>query len=219
MTIIKRFYALLLGLYPAAFYNDFAEEMQEIFGIALDDARRKNRLLRFLVWELSGLCIGILREHSHKRKSKTSHTQATINRARWIARPGSAAYTLLLLFLTTTSQPQTDYQAMSNLISGVLITLLSVGLIIAWYRERAGGIIAVTSAVTIGVIFYQMLLAWPVHPVQAAIGAIIFVLPYALFGGFFIILSMHTHRKNNLLGGHYDHGDRHQRPSQKLRAW
>ncbi|MCL4560705.1 MAG: hypothetical protein M1281_08840 [Chloroflexi bacterium] len=64
-------YSLALRLYPASFRNEYAEEMQVIFRLGLEDAinRSRSALLGFACKEALTLPSGVVAAHAQARKS------------------------------------------------------------------------------------------------------------------------------------------------------
>jgi hypothetical protein len=71
LTALVRLYSLALRLYPASFLNEYAEEMQEVFRLRLEDAvsRGRSALLRLVFKEALTLPSGAIEAHSQARKS------------------------------------------------------------------------------------------------------------------------------------------------------
>ena len=69
---MKRFYATLLLLFPRSFYEEYAEELQAVFNLSLDDAMESGwmEVAQVVMRELIGLPGAILNEHLRERRNR-----------------------------------------------------------------------------------------------------------------------------------------------------
>ncbi|MFZ5911015.1 MAG: hypothetical protein ACOYYU_13460 [Chloroflexota bacterium] len=67
---MRRFYALLLNLYPRSYREEYGEELQAVFALSLADAAKlgKMEIAKVLLRELVGLPQGIFFEHLRERR-------------------------------------------------------------------------------------------------------------------------------------------------------
>lgn len=67
---MKRLYALLLHLFPRAYRENYGDELQAVFDLSLDEARRIGRIEAFQVSlrELIGLPGAVIHEHLRERR-------------------------------------------------------------------------------------------------------------------------------------------------------
>lgn len=72
MKFIVGFYACLLRLYPRRFRAEFADEMVEVFSLAVTENRAKSRMafLGFMLWEMSHFPTSVLREQLHDYRGR-----------------------------------------------------------------------------------------------------------------------------------------------------
>ena len=72
---LHRFYRVLLHLYPAAYRNEYGEELRTVFYLSIDEARKvgKFEIMRVVLRELVSLPQAILYEHIRERR-KTKMT-------------------------------------------------------------------------------------------------------------------------------------------------
>ncbi len=93
---MKNLYALLLGLFPKAYREEYGDELQAVFSLSLDDARKTGwmELAGVILRELMGLPKAILHEHlRERRKMKMMKTFGS----RFDFAPGSRNETLAAL--------------------------------------------------------------------------------------------------------------------------
>lgn len=66
------FYVHLLRLYPPLFRAEFAEEMQAVFALAFNEAKRQSRfvVIRLCLSELYDLPLSLVREHLRERQQR-----------------------------------------------------------------------------------------------------------------------------------------------------
>jgi hypothetical protein len=90
---IRRFYGLLLNLYPRNYRREFGEELQAVFALSLADAAKLGNLESAKVWlrELFALPQGIYFEHLRERR-KTGMTKK-------LASPVSETISVIIPFL------------------------------------------------------------------------------------------------------------------------
>ena len=91
---MKRFYAILLRLFPRSYFEEYAEELKTVFNLLFDDATNSGRIevLRVGWRELSGLPKAILHEHLRERRKTTMKTSTSFD-----FDPGSRKETLAAL--------------------------------------------------------------------------------------------------------------------------
>lgn len=191
-------YRLLLRLYPVVFYQEFADEMAEIYDLAHTDAARQGTLPVFYLREVVGLLRGILQEHRRahrgKRTGKSSPALRETARARRIVRLTSLGVALFFLIVSLPDGTTRLEQVGDAIMIGMQIPLL-IGLLLAWQRERTGGVITLVSAMILCGIVCGGFLSLTFIPVWAAvIGSVTMFLPYMLFGLFFMWLANRTKR-------------------------
>lgn len=69
---MKNFYALLLSLFPKVYRDEYGDELQAVFNLSLDDARRGGwvKAAGVILRELMGLPQAIIHEHLRERRKK-----------------------------------------------------------------------------------------------------------------------------------------------------
>ena len=178
-TLVPRLYGWLLRLYPETFRDLFADEMQIIFAEVWVTAQTKQTIVATLFHEFATLLVGAAREHviALNRSGPRDQARAVIR----------AASLLFLLFYTRVTLDSGDPERMRFMVFNVL---LGVGVITAWHWERRGGVLTIASALTVMVLMAvneSSLLAW-----FALIPALLYPLPFVLFGWMFAILGGDT---------------------------
>ena len=68
MQFLRKFYDLLLNLYPKSYREEYAEELQIVFNLSLDDAIGRVEEIKIFLRELMGLSSAILYEHLRERR-------------------------------------------------------------------------------------------------------------------------------------------------------
>jgi hypothetical protein len=66
--VILALYSRLLRLYPARFRTEFAEEMEQVFGLRLNEVKGNDALPGWLVVELLDLPFSIILEHWREQR-------------------------------------------------------------------------------------------------------------------------------------------------------
>jgi hypothetical protein len=144
-----RVFAWVLKLYPRRFRELFAEEMLEVFTLAVCDASRDGIIpvATYLVRELAELPMSLLLEHLYQRRRRSMgllqyNSLGEIRMARWVARVTSLLIggfvVLLFLFNEDIRQDPTP----PTLILGVL----SLSVLAAWRWERVAGTLTLLTA-------------------------------------------------------------------------
>ena len=189
-------YSRLLRLYPVSFKTLFAEEMLEVFDLALSHARLQGpfALLYLGLKELAELPFNLIREHISdytQRLQNWSQQQRNIHYARWITR--LALLCLSIFFLIVDGAPNNT----EDLLISTSISILLVSGLLAWRWERAGGIVLTTSAITlaiIGAVGFTAIFSDIVLSVLIILGAFLFVMPYLLIGVMFIAIGQKSQK-------------------------
>jgi hypothetical protein len=162
---MKRLYALLLHLFPRAYWRDYGDELQAVFGLSLDEAQKRSKLAVVVasLRELIGLPGAILSEHLRQRRSahKNKKFSAYLNFTYGSRREFISSLYPFLLFgfispvidLLTQSGLLVPRSALVNGIGVVLVTLtgilIFVGLVTGcprWSLPYAGFLFSLLSA-------------------------------------------------------------------------
>lgn len=188
ITLPVAFYAVMLWLYPARFRRDFGDEMRFVFAQSLDAAARRGGfwLVTVVLGEFIDYPLNLLREYIY---AFTHHPIAAIDltlyRARWITRLTSAAISGFLVLVSIGDAPQD----MGDLLALVLHSIIFVSVMIAWRWEITGGIVLLTSAFTIVVIYAHAFALSTGLVVLAILSSVIWALPHIVAGMMFIALG------------------------------
>jgi MFS family permease len=138
-----------LRLYPGQFYATFAEEMVEVFDLAVYDAAQGGSaaLLKALFKEFSELPLTLISVwlYERKKESMTSvsfDTSQDVRLARWVARGLSLVFAGFVATIVILNE-----DVRSDLTPPMLITVaLSLSSIAAWRWERTGGLVTMALA-------------------------------------------------------------------------
>lgn len=200
LVLVIRFYGRLLALYPAAFRQVYAAEMQAVFAQALADAHRRGpaAALALCGRELHDLPVSIIKEHVRERVYRRKHMKLwnysetqDLYWARMIARAASLILLAAIWISVRGHQPD----------SMLLLLLASHGVIIAWFQERVGGWLLVGSGATLGVTYMlgvflgssTFVIAPGVPPalfmLLVALIALVMSLPFITIGALFLLLD------------------------------
>jgi hypothetical protein len=192
--LILWLYDRLLRLHPARFYDEFAEEMRGIFAQELAFRRESGSVLPFLVRELVGIGESIMREQWAHYQYLRQHSPeaAKFLAANTIMRVFSVVYALFFIWLSIIFIQRGDYW--NGLVTLVFETILLVGVIIGWRWMLTGGIITLTSAITLTVIVMAAIFAILGNVVISLIAALTWTIPGFLFGIFLLKLAHHKSR-------------------------
>ena len=152
--MLLELYTVLLRLYPRQFRQDFAAEMQTVFGDALGSARREGlwAMLRLCGREARELPHALAREHWQsvrekeagmaKSRRRLTHMMMTNNRKpRWFFYPAWVA-------LSTISVPITV---------GITWALISLVTKVVGDTIQVGGLTQITEDYLLGLFFYLCL--------------------------------------------------------------
>lgn len=173
-----RWYDGLLRLYPASFREEFGEEMRTI--VAREWARQR-QLGCFFGWlyllrETTDALRSVAREQAAMPRSPQQH-------ARCIVRASSLVLGLFFVMVSLTG-PSNAFQAL--MLSTALLLLL--GLFSAWHFEAAGGIFTLGLALLLGLMLLSVPVPTSLRP-YTALAALLYLLPYVLFGAMFVWLG------------------------------
>lgn len=178
-----RWYDGLLRLYPASFREEFGEEMRAI--VAREWAQQC-QLGWFFGWlyllhETADALRSAVREHASAPRSP--HQQA-----RCIVRVSSLVLGLFFVIVSLTG-PSNAFQ----LLMLIAALLLLLGLLSAWRFEAAGGAFTLGLALLLGLMMLSAPVPVTVRP-YAALAALLYLLPYGLFGAMFVWLGQQRMR-------------------------
>lgn len=184
--MIITLYRLFLKLYPADFRADFEDEMVDTFTANLHD---RHNIIGIVIKELlDGLWQAFLL-HVHASKQwyvSLSDERQTIYQARWIIRIGSMLTVLFLVLVTLES-----YTASQSLESLAFLTLFVLQLICVFFAlrwERIGGIIMLTTTLTIApMIFFSTL--YPGYELLSLLGTVLWASPFGSFAIGYLVLG------------------------------
>lgn len=140
---MKRLYALLLYLFPSSYRQEYGDELQAVFDLSLDDARKEGTwvILRLICRELSGLPRALIYEHLRQMRKVRMIKKLS---AGLDFKPGStweALFALVPLFLA------------------ILFTS-SVSLVFSYLREFSSDLENVFAYVLVGLFFVLLLLGF-----------------------------------------------------------
>lgn len=192
-SLLIRLYAYALRLYPADFRLEFADEMQDVFAMAMREAKGTLEFLAIIWREVAFLPMNIIDEHRRKFGMPTS--ERGVWRTRQVTRWSSLILSLLILhsLINPFIAPQTF--AMDRLRLSIFFALLfitAVSMILAWRWERLGGLLTMGSGIGLGA--FLILYLGYFRPVEISfIGliliGILWALPFVAFGFMFYQLS------------------------------
>jgi hypothetical protein len=135
-------YAFVLKLYPQHFHETFAEEMLEVFALAISEASQNGvfSLVTYLLREVVEWPIALFLEHIYQRRKQSMellhfNTLGEIRVARWVARSISLLIGGSVLLLILLNEDVTQDPTPPMLIMGVL----SLFVLAAWRWERVAG--------------------------------------------------------------------------------
>lgn len=173
-----RWYEGLLRLYPAAFREEFGEEMRAIVAREWSQQRQLGWFFgwRYLLRETAEALRSAVREHALAPRSP--HQQA-----RCIVRVSSLVLGLFFVVVSLTG-PSNAFQAL--MLSAALLLLL--GLLSAWRFEAAGGAFTLGLALLVALLMLSAPLPVALRP-YAALAILLHLLPYVLFGAMFVWLG------------------------------
>lgn len=181
-------YRMLHRCYPPAFRADFALEMESVFAESLEAAAGRGAVIRLCMREFCTLPILALHEHLIERTS-TMTLDSPFQKRRNTLRAASLLTTgFLLVSSLLIAGAMGGYSAQHLvLIIFVFHAIMAVAVLTAFRWERAGGIIILTSAATLGAILLAVFLTSGLA--GAALLSCLWMLPYAVLGTLFILLS------------------------------
>ncbi len=142
VNLSVRIYALLLRLYPRAFYTTFGPEMVDVFAQALQDASRHGTwatarvLFREWIDLPLVLALGHIRERrKQKMPTMAFETERDVRLVRWMARGLATLFAafILSLFLFNEDVRQNPHPPV------VILALLALSMMLAWRWEKLGG--------------------------------------------------------------------------------
>jgi hypothetical protein len=167
--LFRALYQRLLGLYPAAFRAEFADEMLGVFTQSLADRAHQSgwRLTAVLLREYCAVLAGATREHLQYHRSPAPPADPTV-RARWLAR-GVAV--LALLWWGSITLLNEDVQQLQGLSIAIALVPALVGLFLTRH-ERIGGWLMITS----GLLLMLLLAIGQSQPVILSLWAHVFLL-------------------------------------------
>lgn len=200
IAAVSRLYGWMLRLYPRSFRAMFAGEMESVFAQTLDEAARQGgaSVLVTCLREMVDFPIALLLEHVHDKRKKSMKLfhydeKQGIRITRWIARIGGLLLDMFFCFIIlTTSQP---------VLFKLTIVVMTAALLIAWRREKTGGLIMLTAslacALTVGI--YGMFTVEHLGTLKtilvgfgSILGVLAFWVPeYLLLGWLFVSLARH----------------------------
>jgi hypothetical protein len=201
-------YARLLRLYPASFRLAFADEMADVFALAVQEAAAQGdgSLLFTTLREFAELPVSALREHARERARERARTRQHVHdadqsgprpynglfTARWVAR--LAALTINLFFLGTFDFGTVLSSPLVNLSFLAQVAILG-SILIAWRWEKLGGrLIIISSLVASLTIALPLAAIVPENltlgfTAVSLLGALVWALPSIGFGWFFIVIA------------------------------
>lgn len=179
-----RWYDGLLRLYPASFREEFGEEMRTTFA---REWARQRQLGCFFGWlyllrETTDALRSVAREQAAMPRSPQQH-------ARCIVRASSLVLGLFFVMVSLTG-PSNDFQAL--MLNAALLLLL--GLLSAWRFEAAGGAFTLGLVLLLGLMMLSAPVPATVRP-YTALAALLYLLPYVLFGAMFVWLGQQRLRR------------------------
>lgn len=108
---------------------------------------------------------------------------------RWFARALGVIINLLaLLIIVVTLNPIRDYP-LQEIPALILLVLANLGVLLAWFNERKGGLLAVCSGLGCGVALYFSSLSIGVGRQLSLFLSLAYGLPYLLVGLLFFLLG------------------------------
>ncbi len=195
-------YTRLLHLYPRPFYEQYAQEMREVFNLHLQQSTQQGKLilLTMLIRELFDLPANIVREYLRKenrpmnwfrlRGENSTHRARNLTRAASLVVAFFVNWTLLAIWL------KPDFNLWSQSVPYVVtLFITNLFLLVAWRWERMGACLILLGAVAVGVtVAYSMFVTASIQNVDIPAFIILLVaaawaLPYILFGLLFLNFS------------------------------
>ena len=139
----------LLRLYPGQFYSTFADEMVDVFHLAVHDAALRGMapMLKVLFRELAELPLTLIAEWFYERNKRSMtliscDTSQEIRLARWVARGLSLLFAgFVLTVMLLNEDVRTDITPPT-----LILAALSLSALGAWRWERIGGLLTMACA-------------------------------------------------------------------------
>lgn len=183
-------YRLLLRLYPQDFRAAFAQEMEGVFSDALAAAAGQGPadVFQLCLGEWLTLPLTALREHIDER-TYIMNSVSPFEKQRRLLRAASlliSAFLLVCSLLIVLVMTGFTLQYLVVLIF-VFHAIMLAALLIAFRWERAGGIVVLTSAGTLGAILLAIF--FPSGLAGAALLSGLWLLPYIVLGILYVLLS------------------------------
>ena len=198
MTFITRLYASLLKAYPAPYYEQFGDEMADVFAQQLNEETRPAKCFAITLREFSDLGVNIMREQwAHYQDLKQTNPKAAqIMATKFIFRAFSIVYAAFFLWLSIQLLENGSYW--NGLVTLVFETILLVGVLIGWRWQGIGAVITLTSAVTLTVITMMALNVMVENIIISLLLSLVWTLPGFCFGLMLVMLNRNIRKSKRL---------------------
>jgi hypothetical protein len=174
---ILRFYRLLLRCYPAQFRAEFGAEMEQIFALLLAHAMTRGApaVAALLAREYAGAAIGALHEQLRGAGPHSDRRLRIVRLQACMLATLSSVWWMAIVLLNE------DVRRVESLPIGIALFFGFAGSLIAWRRERSGGVLLIAGG--IGVSMVLLLGAGP-HSERLAL---LLPLPYLVSGALLLV--------------------------------
>lgn len=189
--IYDTLFRLSLKLYPAEFQADFEDEMLDTYHAHLHDNSNKINVVIKELFDTVRTAMMLRVDCRKQWYASLSRELRTLHQARWIIRMGSLMNALFLVLVTL--EPYAKQSSPENLAFLVLFTLQLVCVLFALRWERIGGIIMLTTTLTITpIIFFSTML--PGYEYLSIIASVLWTLPFASFAIGYLMLGQRNYK-------------------------
>lgn len=195
---ITRLHEQMLRAYPAAFYEQFGDEMTDIFSERLSEEVQPARRFAITIREFSDLGVNIMREQwaHYQELKRTNPKAAQIMATKFIFRAFSVMYAIFFLWLSIQLLENGNYW--NGLVTLVFETILLVGVLIGWRWQGIGAVVTLTSAVTLTVITMSALNVMVQNIIISLLLSLVWTLPGFCFGIMLLMLNRNMRKSKRM---------------------
>lgn len=197
-SLIMWLYGQLLRAYPAAFYEQFGDEMVDVFAQRIHEDIQPTKCLGITLREFSDLGVNIMREQwaHYQDLKRTNPKAAQIIATKFIFRTFSIVYAVFFLWLSIKLLENGSYW--NGLVTLVFETILLVGVLIGWRWQGIGAVVTLTSAVTLTVITMSALNVMVHNIIISLLLSLVWTLPGFCFGLMLVMLDRNNRKSKRL---------------------
>lgn len=182
-------YKLCLRLYPSDFRDEFGDEMLGVFSQQINDVDGVLHVIYMIFKELADVIWNAIGSHINGAwhgYNSLSDELRTLHQARWIIRIASLMNALFFVWVTLEPYARTPEPEKLAFLSLFSIQLVCVFFALKW--ERIGGLIMLTSTLTIAPIIF-LSTAFPGLELLSLLATILWTIPFSGFAMAYLVIG------------------------------